>query len=114
MPRAVSADEAKTHLGELLDYVGEHDDGVIVERRGEPAAVLLSIASYEEVQAWREQQRRDAAVARLKAIQERTSERNQDLTEEDAIALADRLSHELIDDMARRGEIEFERDRVSS
>lgn len=109
MPKAVSSHEAKNHFGSLLGYVDEHDDEVIVERHGKPRAVLMSMPSYEKVQALREQQRRAEALARLRAIQERASERNQDLTEEQAIALADQLSHELIDDMAARGEIVFER-----
>lgn len=114
MPKAISANEAKTHFSELLDYVGEHADGVIVERRGQPTAVLMSIASYEEVLSWREQQRRDQALVRLNGIQLRASARNQDFSDEDAIALADEISHELIDDMASRVEIRFERDRLSS
>ncbi len=36
--------------------------------------------------------------------------RNQDLTEEAAIEIAERVSHELIDDLAARGEIRFDRD----
>lgn len=73
MPKAVSANEAKPHFGELLDYVGEHADGVIVERRGPPPAVLMPIASYEAIQTWREHQRRDEALACMKDLREQVT-----------------------------------------
>lgn len=112
MPTTVSANEAKTRLDALLGDVDDRGDEVIVERHGRPTAVLMSYAAYEEVRALRErEQRRQAeAVARLLALEERVAAQNQDITEEEAIALADQLSHEMIDDMAARGEITFERD----
>ncbi len=110
MPITVSAHEAKNRLGSLVGYVSDHDDEVIVENHGKPKAVIMSFSVYQEVQALREQQRRADALERLRQIHERVAARNQDMTEEEAITFADRLSHELIDDMAARGEITFERD----
>ena len=111
MPKAVSANEAKQRLGALLGYVNEQDDEVIVERHGRPTAVLMSVTAYEEVRAMREQKRRAEALELLRQVHESVAARNQDLTEEEAIEFAERLSHELIDDMAARGDIVFERDR---
>src|SRR5688572_31891441 len=110
MPKVVSANEAKQRLGALLGYVGEQGDEVIVERHGRPAAVIISVAAYDEVQALREQKRRADALELLRQVQERVAARNQDISDEEAIEFADRLSHELIDDMAARGELVFERD----
>lgn len=110
MPMTVSAHEAKNRLGSLFGYVSDQDDEVIVENHGKPKAVIMSYAAYEEVQALREQKRRADALERLRQLHERVAARNQDLTEEDAIAIADRVSHELIDDLAARGEITFDRD----
>ena len=59
MTKAVSANEAKNRLGYLLGYVSDQGDEVIVESRGKPKAVIMSIAAYEEVQALREQERRE-------------------------------------------------------
>lgn len=111
MLKTVSANDAKNRFGSLLAHVSEDGGEVIVERHGRPKAVLISYAAYEEVQGLREQKRRADALAQLRQLQERVSARNQDLTEEEAIAIADQLSHEIIDDMAARGLVSFERDR---
>lgn len=108
--KTVSANEAKNRLGSLLGYVSDEGGEVVVESRGKPKAVIMSISAYEEVQELREQKRRADALEQLRALQARIAMRNQDLTEEEAIEMADKLSHELIDDMAERGDITFERD----
>jgi len=109
--KTVSANEAKNRLGSLLGYVSEEGGEVVVESHGKPKAVIMSISAYEEVQELREQRRRADALEQLRALHARVAIRNQDLTEDEAIEIADRLSHELVDDMAERGDITFERDR---
>ncbi len=113
MPKAVSATEAKNRLGSLLGYVTEQQDEVIVESQGKPKAVLLSYAAYLDIELLREEKRRADALARLHELGERiaSANRNSDLSEEEAIELADRVSHEMIDDMAARGVLSFERDQ---
>lgn len=111
MPKAVSATEAKNRLGALMAWAVEHRDDVIVEAQGKPRAVIMSFADYEVVQALREQARRQAALERLRALRTRVSARNQDLTEEQAMALADRFVRETIDEMAVEGTVRFARDR---
>ncbi len=112
MPTTVSANEAQTRLDALLGDVDDRGDEVIVERHGRPTAVLMSYAAYAELRALREldDRRRDEALAQLLALEESIAAQNHDITEEEAIAFADQLSHEMIDDMAVRGEITFERD----
>lgn len=111
MPKAVSATEAKNRLGALMAWAVEHRDDVIVEAQGKPRAVIMSFADYEVVQALREQARRQAALERLRALRTRVSARNQDLTEEQAMALADRFVRETTDEMAVEGTVRFARDR---
>jgi len=110
VPKTVSALEAKNRLGSLLGYVSEQGDEVIVQNHGKPKAVIMSYAAYEEVQELRGQKQRTDALERLRTLHSRTAARNHDLTEEEAIAIADRVSHELIDAAAVRGDITFERD----
>lgn len=110
MPKAVSANEAKNRLGSLLGYVSDQGDEVIVESHGKPKAVIMSIPAYEEVQALREQKRRTEALDELRALRAEVRARNQSLTEDDATALADRVSHELVDDLAADSVVAFERD----
>ena len=110
MTKTVSAREAKTGLGALIAWVREHGDEVIVENHGEPAAVIMSFGEYQKARALKEQARRREALARLREAKEQASARNRDLTEEAAIALADRAVHEVIDDLAAEGALRFERD----
>lgn len=56
MERSVSATEARIHLGELMRWVVENDEPIIVERGGEPHIVLLSIAEYEQLKAAKQRQ----------------------------------------------------------
>lgn len=115
MPKVVSSNEAKQHWGSLLGYVSEQGGEVIVESHGKPKAVVMSIAAFEEVQALREQKRRADILDRLRALEERQAALNQDLSEEDAMALAVRFSREMMGEMIDRlvaeGAISFERDR---
>lgn len=82
-----------------------------MERHGHPRAVLISYDAYEEVRSPRQDKRRAEAREMPRQIQAQAEMLNQDLTEEESITLADQLSHELIADMAARGEITCERDR---
>lgn len=41
--KTVSATEARVHLGEVLDDLVRGGDEVVIERNGEPVAVLMSI-----------------------------------------------------------------------
>jgi hypothetical protein len=55
-------------------------------------------------------QDRDLA-AELDALRAEVRSRNEDLTDEQAVELVDRLSREVIDEMAAEGTLTFERDR---
>ena len=59
-----------------------------------------------------EQRRRAAALERIRSLQARVSARNQDLTAEQAEAIAEELSQAAIGSLAERGELAFERDRT--
>jgi prevent-host-death family protein len=111
MPKTVSANEAKNRLGSMLGYVSEENDEIIVESHGKPKAVIMSISAYEDVQALREKQRRADILERLRTFEARVGERNQDLTAEQVMELADRFAHEMIDDLAAEGRLVFERDQ---
>jgi prevent-host-death family protein len=111
MPKAVSTAEAETEIGSLLEYVAEQGDEVIVERHGKPEVVFISAAAYEEVDTLRDRLRRLEALERLRRLQEEVSARNQDLTEEQAIALSVEIGREALQRLVDRGEVTFERDR---
>lgn len=110
MPKTISATEAKNKLGALIGWVLEHEDEVIVESRGEPKVVIVPFSEYEEFRRLKEQARRKEAFARLEALHEKISSRNQDLTPEAGDALADRFSHEFVADLAQAGKLRFKKD----
>lgn len=110
MSKAVSANEAKNRLGALLRYVSTENAEVIVESHGKPKAVLMSIESWNEVQELREQKRRADALDELRALRRTVRARNADLDEREAEELANRVSREIVDDLADEGRVRFERD----
>lgn len=110
MSKTVSANEAKNRLGALLRYVSTEDDEVIVESHGKPRAVIMSIAAWEEVRELREQKRRADALDELRALRDTVRSRNRGLCEREAEGLAERVSREIVDDLADEGTVSFERD----
>lgn len=108
MPRTVSATEAKVHLGTLLEWTTTRDE-VIIESRGRPRAVLISVEQYEELGRLREEARRRDALARLDALAESLQGQNQDLSEDEALGLAGRGVRDAIDGLEARGKVRFRR-----
>lgn len=90
-----------------MAWVQEHHDEVVVERHGAPSVVIMPFAEYEAMQTLKESVRRREALDRLRALRDESLARNQDLTPEEADALADRFSHEFIEDLVREGKIRF-------
>ena len=107
MPKTVSATEAKVHLGTLLEWTTTRDE-VIIESRGRPRAVLISVAQYEELQRLQEDARRREALARLDALADSLQAKSSDLSEDDAVRLADRGVRDAIEAMAARGTLRFQ------
>lgn len=108
MPRTISASEAKNRLGSVVSWVLENQDEVIVESRGAPTVVIMTYKEYEEIKALKERERRQQALERLRKLRADVRARNQDLTDEEADALADRFVRDVIDDMVNEGKIRFE------
>jgi prevent-host-death family protein len=61
MERRVNATEARIHFGELMRWVVESQEPVVIERQGRPHVVVLSVGTYERLLAghqeredWRE------------------------------------------------------------
>ena len=66
--RRVNATEARVHLGDLLRRVATDGESVIVERGGEPQAVVISLAEYERLKRGDGDDPRRAALRRALAI----------------------------------------------
>ncbi len=51
MPKRVSAAHAKAHLSALASAVAFGNERIIIERRGKPLAVLVSVSDLESLEA---------------------------------------------------------------
>ncbi len=113
MSKTVSTHDNAIQWVALLEDVMDRGDEVFVERHGTPEAVVMPVAAYDELQRLRVWQRRYDALDELVLLEEGIAAHNKDRVEDEGedIAFADRLSHELIDDMTERGDLSFERDQ---
>ena len=46
MPKVVSALEARTQFGQIMERAADRDERFIVGRRGEPTIVIMSVRDY--------------------------------------------------------------------
>lgn len=104
--KPVSATEAKNNFGAVLAHA--QLEPVIIETRGHPTAVVVSIEVYEELERARYENERRAAVERLRTLRSEAERRNSDLTPEQA----DELVKEIVDDtfarMIAEGKIRYD------
>ncbi len=108
-PKNVSLTPNETQTQALVDWVVQNQKEIIIkEEKGEPAAVILPYAEYLKLQELKEKARRESLLAQLEAIRQDVSSRNQDLTQDEAEALADRFVREVLNDMIAEGKIKFE------
>lgn len=110
MPKTVSASEAKNRFGSMVEWAIKNQDEVIIQSYGEPRAVLVPFEAYQRVLELREQARRREALERLEQLRETIQARNRDLSGEEADALADRFTREVIGEMAPETQV-FHQDR---
>jgi len=108
MPKTLTATEVKTRFGAVLDWAASANEDVVIESHGRPKAVILSYEAYQQVLALREQARRRELLGRLRALRDSVRAQNQDLTPEQAEALADGVTREAIDRLIEKGEITYE------
>lgn len=109
MPKSVSASEAKNRLGSFMDWVVENEDEVIIQSYGDPKAVLVPYAAYERFVQFRELVRREEALRQLESLVESVQEKNKDLTAEEADAVADRFTREVIEEMVEDGKVNYQK-----
>jgi PHD/YefM family antitoxin component YafN of YafNO toxin-antitoxin module len=74
MPKEITAINLRHKLGEILDAVANKRERFLVKRAGIPAAILLSVPDYEDLQdlidTWHEQQDRTFQTSLVEARRE--------------------------------------------
>lgn len=88
MPRTVSASEAQSRFGSMLRWADENEEGVIVERRGNPAGAIISYEAYQELERLRQQEKKRQALETIRKLRQEVQERTEGLSEEEAYRLA--------------------------
>lgn len=70
MGKRVSAYEARTRFGEILDLVRYRREPVVIEKNGRPAAVIVDLEAYQALVSLREEERfiEDYTDERLKGF----------------------------------------------
>jgi len=107
----ISTSEAKAKLSNFLQQVVNNREEVIIQKHGDPQAVLIPYSEYEQFNVWREQARRRQALAELQKLADEIHSRNQDLSPAKADELADRFTREVIEDMIAEGKIKYRDER---
>jgi prevent-host-death family protein len=74
MPKEITAINLRHKLGEILDAVANKRERFLIKRSGIPAAVILSVPDYEDLQelidTWYEQRDRTFQKSLLEAREE--------------------------------------------
>ena len=70
MERTIGVDKARAKLGEIADEIAADDEAVVLTRRGQPVAVLVSPSEYESLVESRRRVAREDLQARLGEVRE--------------------------------------------
>jgi antitoxin YefM len=68
MERTIGVDKARARLGHLADEIVAEDEAVVLTRRGQAVAVLISPAEYETLLELRRRLAREELQARLAEV----------------------------------------------
>lgn len=68
MERTIGVDKARTRLGQIADEIRAEDEAVVLTRRGQAVAVLISPAEYEALLDLRRRLAREELQARLAEV----------------------------------------------
>jgi prevent-host-death family protein len=102
MIKTVSATEAKSHFGALVEAINGGEGDVIVENRGEPSVAIIPISRYANLERLEKEERLKKAGETLRRLRAEFQARNPDMTEDLADELASRASNDVIEAIAKK------------
>jgi prevent-host-death family protein len=108
MVRTISATEAKVNFGAVTQRVIDDGEPVVVENHGQPRVAIVPVENLDRLAELEKQERQRVALARIRTLQEKIAARNQDLTSEEADAIADQLTRAALDSLIAKGTLRFE------
>lgn len=87
--KTLSASKVKNSFGAIVRQVanGKYNE-VIVENHGEPLVAIVPVRELETIKQFKDQERRNEALRRLRALRNKIQSRmNDKLTDEEAMAI---------------------------
>lgn len=106
--RTVSATEAKSRFGTMIDWATKDNREVLVESNGTPKVVIMSYDRYQEVSRAEEEKKRREALENIRSLRKAVQEQST-LTEAEAEEVADRFVREVIDEMFEEGKLTYKK-----
>jgi antitoxin YefM len=89
MERTIGVDKARAKLGEIADEIAADDEAVVLTRRGQPVAVLVSPSEYDSLVESRRRLAREDLQARLGEVRQSVAAAGLDVSVvDDAITAA--------------------------
>jgi prevent-host-death family protein len=92
MERTIGVDKARSKLGQLADEVAADDEPVVLTRRGEALAVLVSPAEYDRLIETRRHVAQEELRARLAQVRQSVADAGLDVSVVDEAITAARAA----------------------
>lgn len=108
MTKTISATEAKQTFGALIGKVQREGDSIIIENRGEPAAVIISFDEFENLLELKAIRRREEAMETLRELRRKLDEAQERESEAFDDALIKEISDEVMKGVVSKSSITFE------
>jgi prevent-host-death family protein len=90
--RTIGVDRARAKLGQIAAEVAADDESVVLTRRGEAVAVLVSPAEYDRLVETRRQMAREELRSRLAQVRQRVADAGLDVSVVDEAITAARAA----------------------
>jgi prevent-host-death family protein len=92
MLRTIGVDKARAKLDQLAEEIAADDQAVMLTRRGEPVAVLVSPAEYERLTETSRRAAQEKLQARLAQVRRRVADAGLDVSVVDEAIVAARTA----------------------
>jgi antitoxin YefM len=90
--RTIGVDKARSKLGQLAEEVGADDEAIVLTRRGQAVAVLVSPAEYDRLTETRRRTAQEELRARLAEVRQSVADAGLDVSVVDEAITAARAT----------------------
>lgn len=80
MERTIGVDKARTRLGQIADEIAADEEAVVLTRRGQAVAVLISPSEYDALIELRRKMAREELQSRLVKVREKVESAGLDVS----------------------------------